>query len=56
MSDLLTDMCDFENGECYFTQTVPDQFDWVVVQANSRAAAPTIDNTYRSSAGTYIRS
>eukprot|EP00057_Strongylocentrotus_purpuratus_P018006 XP_011672480.1 PREDICTED: MAM and LDL-receptor class A domain-containing protein 2 [Strongylocentrotus purpuratus] len=44
-------VCDFENGECYYSQTSPDQFDWEVIQADSQSAAPAIDNTYRTEYG-----
>ncbi|XP_041460944.1 MAM and LDL-receptor class A domain-containing protein 2-like [Lytechinus variegatus] len=45
------DFCDFENGECYYSQTSPDQFDWVVITANSLSVAPPIDFTYRTDYG-----
>ncbi|XP_072182118.1 MAM and LDL-receptor class A domain-containing protein 1-like [Diadema setosum] len=47
-------MCDFENGDCYFSQTVTDTFDWEVVQANTRSSAPTIDATYGTSYGHFF--
>nr|XP_054757464.1 MAM and LDL-receptor class A domain-containing protein 1-like [Lytechinus pictus] len=45
------DSCDFENGECFYSQTTPDQFDWAVIQANSKSIAPPIDTTYRTEYG-----
>ena len=50
---LQTELCDFENGMCGYTQDKTEQFDWKLHKGHtpSYGTGPSHDHTYQTSAG-----
>ena len=47
------DLCDFENGDCDYTQDPTDDFDWKLQQGGTptQGTGPATDHTYYTAYG-----
>ena len=49
----IAELCDFENGDCGYTQDPTEDFDWVLQQGGtpSQGTGPATDHTYYTAYG-----